>query len=250
MAIRYDQEFNQSIQRVVSNFNRKIARLEKQGKELLPDRVYVKDLKSEYDKRYELKRKLKELQRFSNKGVEEVIRTEGGVRTTKYALDNLKRDIRRSQYRLTREAIRLQRKITPLDITRRGSLNLVESRKKLLSRDVKKLSPSQFKTVEANVARVLDYDKRTEQFQANYFQILFSDATYSGVSQKTIDNIIAQLSTLSPEQLLQLSKENPHIRAILDYSPTEGNYISQKRMNDILKTIEAELPQILEEFNE
>lgn len=250
MGIRYDQKLNEDIRRVVSNFNAKIARLEKQGKELIPDRVYVSQLKAEYDKRYELKRKLKELQRFSRRGVEEVIKTEGGVKTTKYALDNLKRDIRRSNYRLSREITRLERKITPLDITRRGALNLARSRKDLLSRNIAKLNKRQLESIKANVNRVLDYDKRTEQFQANFFQVIFSEAAYSGVSQDILDSIQNTLAGLTAEQLLQLSKENPHIKALLDYSPTEGTYVSEQRMRDILTTIEAELPMILQEFNE
>ena len=250
MAIKYDPNLNKEIRRVVSNFNKKVTRLEKQGKELLPDKVYVADLKAEYDKRYELKRKLKELQRFSTRGVEEVIRTEGGVKTTKYALDNLKRDIRRSQYRLTMEQKRLERKITPLDITRKGRLNLVQSRKRLLSRDINLVSRSQLDTIRANVTRVLDYDKRTEKFQSNFFQILFSEASYSKVDEEILDEIQAQLFKLTPDELLRLAKENPNIKALIDYSPTEGNYIPQKRMRQILETINLQLPQYISEIKE
>ena len=174
MAISYDRQFNEYIQRVVNNFNRKVDRLEKQGKELLPDKVYVADLKSQYDKRYELKRKLRELQRFSTQGVEEVIKTEGGIKTTKYALENAKREIRRAKYVTTRDIKRLERKSTPLTITRNGALNLAKARREILSRDVTKVTKRQLESMLSNVNRILDYDKKSEEYQQNFFQVLFS----------------------------------------------------------------------------
>ena len=64
MAIRYDKKLDQEINRTIKNFNQKIARLEKQEKELLPSKITKKDLKSGVYTRTELQRNLKELQRF------------------------------------------------------------------------------------------------------------------------------------------------------------------------------------------
>ena len=250
MAISYDRQFNEYIQRVVNNFNRKVDRLEKQGKELLPDKVYVADLKSQYDKRYELKRKLRELQRFSTQGVEEVIKTEGGIKTTKYALENAKREIRRAKYVTTRDIKRLERKSTPLTITRNGALNLAKARREILSRDVTKVTKRQLESMLSNVNRILDYDKKSEEYQQNFFQVLFSEASYSGVSQDVLDSIQDNLSTLTPNELVKLAKENGNIKAIMDYSPTEGTYISQQRMREILEALNEQIPQIIREFKE
>ena len=60
MAIRYDKKLNNEINRVVKNFNQKIARLEKQERELLPAKISTKQLKSESYSRTDLRRKLKE----------------------------------------------------------------------------------------------------------------------------------------------------------------------------------------------
>lgn len=248
MAIRYDQNLNKEIQRVVSNFNKKVARLEKQGRDLLPEKIYVADLKAEYDKRYELKRKLKELQRFSTRGIEEVIETEGGVRTTKYALDNAKRELRRAKYRESIFIKKEEKKSTPLTITRNGSINLAKDTLELLSKNINQLTPKEYETMMKNVSRILDYDHRGEIFQENFFQILFSEASYSGVKQSTLDNIKSTLSKLTPHQLAELWKVNPNIKAITDYSPTEGNTITKKRMREILEELEEDLPQIIEEY--
>ena len=61
MAIRYDKSLNQEINRTIKNFNQKIARLEKQERELLPSKITKKDLKDSVYTRAELRRKLKEI---------------------------------------------------------------------------------------------------------------------------------------------------------------------------------------------
>ena len=103
MAIRYDKKLNQEINRTIKNFNQKIARLEKQKKELLPSKITKKDLKDNVYTRTELYRKLKELQRFSHRGAEDIIETKGGVKLTQYELSNIKRENTRIKRNITRE---------------------------------------------------------------------------------------------------------------------------------------------------
>ena len=52
--IRYDQAYNQKISRVVSNFNRKVRRLEKEEAELLPSTVRVREIKDMFMNRRDL----------------------------------------------------------------------------------------------------------------------------------------------------------------------------------------------------
>ena len=108
MAIRYDKKLNQEINKTIKNFNQKIARLEKQEKELLPEKITKKELKESVYTRTELQRKLKELQRFSKRGAEEVVKTSGGVKLTKYNLENIKRENARVKRNITREINRLK----------------------------------------------------------------------------------------------------------------------------------------------
>lgn len=248
MAIRYDKQLNSEIRRTVANFNRKVSRLESQQRELIPNKVYTADLKEQYTSRRELKRKLAELQRFSERGVEEVITTEAGLRMSKWDIDNLKREIRRSNYRLNREMRRLEKQITPLTITRKAAYNTLKKRSEVINRDIFKINKSQLKTLKANVARTLDYDHKSEQFYTNFFQMLFSEAGFSGVSQEVLDNIYNKLSRLTPDQLLKLAREDGAMQAIIDYSPTKGNAMSASRMRDILTSINDRLPQILGSF--
>ena len=102
MSIRYDKELTKEINKTIKNFNQKITRLEKLEKQLLPEKITKKELK-EITTRSELRRKLKELQRFSKRGAEDIIETSGGVILTQYELTNIKKQKARLLQRLTRE---------------------------------------------------------------------------------------------------------------------------------------------------
>ena len=90
MAIRYDKKLSQELARTVRNFNKKVYRLEKLRRELIPERVTVASLKQEYTSRAELMRRLRELRGFSARGAEDIITTAGGARLTKYEFNILK----------------------------------------------------------------------------------------------------------------------------------------------------------------
>lgn len=248
MAIRYDASLNKELRSTVSNFNRKIARLEKEGRELLPDKVYVADLKEFYQDRRELKRKLRQLQKFSERGFEEAIKTVGGRKTSLYKLQMDKEERALSIRRDQAELNRLRKLASPTDTLRRAEINRLEDSLKILKRDLNTITPEQYKTFEATVVRALDYDKRKERFQENFFQIVTSEASYAGVAQYKLDYIHQKFAELTPDQLLKLAKEDPDINAIVNYSPTKGNRISKSRMKEIMDKLYQNLQQKFDDF--
>ena len=248
MAIRYDKQFSEDIRKVVSNFNRKVARLEKQERELIPEKISVKDLKNQFISRYELKRKLNELKRFSQRGVEEVITTEKGIKFTKWGFENLKREVRRAKYVTNREIKSLSKGLTPLTITRKSSFNLAKSRMKILDKDINNLTQGELNKLTANINRVLDYDQKAEQFQDNFTSMIFSEYGISGAPKYIVDGLTEFFSKLTPQQLLKLNKISSEVQAITDYSPTKGNQIAASRMRDILKSLYDKMPELSEQL--
>lgn len=229
MAIRYDKKLNQEINRTIKNFNQKIARLEKQERELLPSKITKKDLKSSVYTRTELRRKLKELQRFSTRGAEDVITTRGGVRLTKYELSNIKRENARVKRNITREINRLKvekpkvfGKTQTSTFSEMGDtdyLNLV-ARRKALEKDISKLSKEEYERFK----KLVDKTGKSQQymnsvFKENYFEMLTDLAYYYGYDNKKLDEMKKKLMKLKPNDFLRLFKEDKSIRAILDYYP-------------------------------
>lgn len=72
MAIRYDEKLNKQILKTVRNFNAKVTRLEQQGVALPVEKVSVRELKKDFTDRRELQSYLRELRKFSQRGVERV----------------------------------------------------------------------------------------------------------------------------------------------------------------------------------
>lgn len=247
MAIRYDKKLNQEINRVIKNFNQKIARLEKQERELLPSKITKKELKEDVYTRTELKRKLQELERFSKRGAEEVVETKGGVKLTQYDLSNLKRESARVKRNITREINRLkvdkpkifgkEQSSTFSEMGDTDYLNLV-ARRKALEKNINQLSKDEFE----RFSKLVEKTGRNQQymnniFKENYFKMLTDLGYYFEYDNKKLDYLREKLMNLKPNDFLKLFKEDKSIRAILDYYPVVTNSFNAINPDDIKEDV-------------
>lgn len=247
MAIRYDKKLNQEINRTIKNFNQKIARLEKQKKELLPSKITKKDLKENVYTRTELYRKLKELQRFSSRGAEDIIATGGGVRLTMYDYQNIKRENARIKRNITREINRLRvskpkifGKIQSSTFSEMGDtdyLNLV-ARRKALEKDINKLSRDELE----RFRKLVEKTGKSQQymnsiFKENYFEMLTDLAYYFNYDNDKLNLLKQKLMKLKPNDFLKLFKDDKSIRAILDYYPIVTNSFNAINPDDIKEDV-------------
>ena len=247
MAIRYDKKLNQEINRTIKNFNQKIARLEKEQREFLPSKITKKSLKNNVYTRTELKRRLKELQRFSTRGAEEVITTSGGVRLTKYELNEIKRENARVKRNITREINRLKiekpkifgkkQTSTYSEMGDHDFLNLV-ARRKALEKDVNKLSREEFE----RFIKLVEKTGRNQQymnniFKENYFDMLTKTAYYFDYDNEKLAYLKDRLMKLQPNDFLKLFKDDKSVRAILDYYPVVTNTFNAINPDDIKEDV-------------
>lgn len=247
MAIRYDKKLNQEINKTIKNFNQKIARLEKQDRELLPSKITKKDLKSGVYTRTELHRKLKELQRFSTRGAEDIIETKGGARLTRYDYQNIKRENTRVKQNITREINRLRvekpkifGKTQTSTFSEMGDtdyLNLV-ARRKALEKDINKLSRDELE----RFTKLIEKTGRNQQymntiFKDNYFDMLTDLAYYFDYDNDKLNMLKQKLMNLKPNDFLKLFKEDKSIRAILDYYPIVTNSFNAINPDDIKEDV-------------
>lgn len=247
MAIRYDKKLNQEINRTIKNFNQKIVRLEKQERELLPSKITKKDLKSSVYTRTELRRKLKELQRFSTRGAEDVITTSGGVKLTQYELSNIKRENARVKRNITREINRLKvekpkifGKTQTSTFSEMGDtdyLNLV-ARRKALEKNIDKLSREEFE----RFTKLIEKTGKNQQymnniFKQNYFEMLTDLAYYFDYDNDKLNILKQKLMNLKPNDFLKLFKDDKSIRAILDYYPVVTNSFNAINPDDIKEDV-------------
>lgn len=229
MAIRYDKELNREINRIVKNFNQKIVRLEKQERELLPDTVSIKELKKSVTSRNELKRKLKELQRFSKRGAEEIITTKGGLTLTRYDIDRIKRENARAKRLISRE-IRMYETTKPkvlgkeqtTTFAKMGSINYLNTvaRRKALEKNIEKIDKTELENLKKLIGKTLkNYNYMNEQFKENYFKMLSDLAYYTDYDKEKIRKLKDKLFMLEPKKFYELFKNEKAIQDIIYYYP-------------------------------
>lgn len=260
MAIRYDKKLNQQINRTIKNFNQKIARLEKEQREMLPTRITKNELKNNVYTRNELQRKLKQLQRFSTRGAEQIITTKGGVRLTQYELNELKRENARVKRNITRELNRLKinkpkvfGKIQSSTFSEMGDtdyLNLV-ARRKALEKNITKINKEEFERFK----KLVEKTGRSQQymnniFKENYFEMLTDLGYYFDYDNAKLKELKEKLMQLKPNDFLKLFKEDKSIRAILDYYPVITKSFSAINPDDIKEDVTNLYDNLIDNIDE
>lgn len=255
MAIRYDVKTQNEIRRVVSNFNQKIARLERlQSNLLLPDTITVKEIKSEVTTRAQLIRKLNSLKRFSKRGAEKTIVTPGGVSISRYELEETERNLRRIKSNLTRQ-INKYGNIRPTvfgvpqsaTYSQMGSqqlANLRARRQALNIPSLRNLGKEQFKEIRRMIeANIRKERYRKEVFMYNYEdKMLFNLGYYVGYDKDKIAYIKSKLMLLDENEFVNLFNTEKAIQAISEYYPESTRTYAKP------ENIRAEVTELYDEL--
>ena len=260
MAIRYDKKLNQEINRTIRNFNQKIARLEKQEKELLPTKISKKELKNSVYNRNELKRKLKELQRFSQRGAEEIMTTKTGVRMTKYEYNELKRESARVKRMVTRNITNMKinaptifgkkQIATFAQMGDKDYLNML-SRRKALEKNILKLNKEELERYKKLVLKTgKNQQYMNNVFKENYAKMITDLGYFVGYDSDKLDLLKQKFMTLEPNKFLKLFKNEKSISAIMDYYPMATHSIIGISPDDIREDVTGLYDTLIDNIDE
>lgn len=208
--IRYDSEYNKNIARVVSNFNRKISRLQKLGNEVLPSKVYVSDIKSKFDNRRDLNQYLRDLQRFSKRGAENIV-TIGSKQFTKYDIDLFRRRLRSERTRLRKDLADEENYKSKYPMQHDVYTANIRAKKQKLAAKWSDL------IVTGIQEKLINEPYRRSEIYDNYLEILFQDAYQMGYPEDRIEYIKSKLLQLSPRKFIRALEGEPNIQYIFDY---------------------------------
>lgn len=121
--IRWNENDEKELKRVVKNYNAKVNRLKKdadrQTKTALPENITVKQLKELVNTRADLNRELNSLKRFSKRGAEEIVEVPGNdynLKTTKWQ----KNEMSRRAATINRVRARRRKEIAETEMKDRG----------------------------------------------------------------------------------------------------------------------------------
>lgn len=226
MAIRYTNKTKLNIQRVLRNYNQKIKRLEKLNKDVeLPERLNFTQLKSEVKTRRELNRKLNQLRRYSKRGIEETITTKGGVTTSKYNIENVKRENIRIKKALTREIHYMEQTnptIGGIEVaTSFASMgdpqyNELLAKRETLEEPIENLTEEQFKNREKLLSKISrEQDYINENFKATYLEMLNELGYFYEYDSSKLEHIAERIGTLPRNKFDKLFKEEQAVKDII-----------------------------------
>ena len=273
MAIRYDKKLNNEIDRTIRNFNAKIRRLEKLNRDLvLPEKIKKKDFTENIENRRDLKYKLKDIQKFSQRGMEEAVELKDGYYISKYEIELLKNQKRRLSKRLSYEIKKLS--FTKVEVGGREQdvtfaqmgddhLNNLKARKKLLDKNVYELDKKGFDYLKDKIIKTqkhLNYNDYV--FKDNYLQMLLNEAYFYGYDQKKIEEIRDKISKLSTKDFLDLFNKDMAIKMVTDFSTTDlaklqkrqelnPNYFieAMNQVHDLYDMLYENIDDILKKYN-
>ena len=228
MAIRYDDDLNAEIRRIVKNFNQKRNRAIKRGFSYLPDKVYVSDIKSNYISRSDLKRYLRELEKF-NKLKDyalETVETPGGAKTSRYNLMFLKDNLKNTKEFYDRQIAEAEEIFyeDQYSMARRDYLFNLQAKRKFLELELMNLNQSQLKTFSRYTHQALNYGKSNIGAYKGFLTGVEALMRQVGYGEKEIDSFYQSMSELSPAQFIRMYRESDVVAKIFTVieSPKSG----------------------------
>ena len=229
MAIRYDKKLNAEINKVLRNYNQKIKRIEKYEDSYnyqIPSTMTKKQLKQNAYTRTELRRKLNELRRYSQRGAEQSIQLAGGYILSRYEYENLKREKARVQRNLSIELKRLESEKPTVygkeqftTFAQMGDPYYLSTlgRKGAVNINWQTLPKEKFERYKETVYKIgRNQEYETSLFRENYKKMLFDLAYYTNYDEEKIKMIESKIDKLSNKDFYKLfyTEKVPKISAI------------------------------------
>lgn len=211
-------------------FNAKRTRTINQNqavKDYLPEKIDIKNIKNSIKTRRDFNNKINEINRFFRPGAIEPIKTEAGVLTTKYELNEVKIKYRRA------EKIKANKRAAAAVSPKKGNVgtindNLLKERKK----DIQTVEKDDWKHFVKLIDRQGNYsywNEADERYKANYIEAIKKNfGVYADV-------LISIIKTMNASDLVKMYYEFPVMQIKFTYSPLD---------------MENKLYEILDKLNE
>lgn len=222
MAVRYTKNLNLNINRIVRNYNAKISRLEKVEEELyLPERTSASLIKEAVKNRRELNKMLRDLQKFSERGMEETVSFASGIEMSRYQSEILKRNLRVAKAKTTRQINSFTS--TPIKVFGipqttpheydEAYLNLKAQREKL-DKDISRLNRKELERLESNINDILYSYEMEEQYKENWIDMVEKLSYYGEIDASKKEMITERINKISPSNFTKLYRNEKSIKAL------------------------------------
>lgn len=230
MAVKYNSSIDNQLKKAVRNFNNKVTRLEKSDRELIiPEKESITAIKDRVKTKWDLKRELDRLERYTARGMEDTIVTSEGAKLSKFDYLTIQKEQRRLSQRLNRELERYG-EITPevLGKKQAGSYFRMGDQKvgvlenkiaRLKDKNLRKVTPEQLKSLTSLINKLnANYRKDPSTFYENFIEgSLLNLNEFIGKDREKIEYIQNKLKELTPEQFLKAWNTEQGLKDMQDF---------------------------------
>lgn len=208
--IQWRESDKKELARLTKNFNAKLEYQLKKNPELkdvLPEKVKVRDLKKDIVSRKDLKRTLDKLATFSQRGMEKVVTNEKGERATLFEIEQAKKNVRRLNAQRRAE----QKKIDEMPVYIDGKKAVTvrrmvqEQKAKPIQFDFNKSEKGGFKKFADYVEKKIS-DSRYE-IESNAYLATLKETFYSVYDTATAQKLGELCDKVGGEKLISLYYE-------------------------------------------
>lgn len=254
--IKVYQKTEKEINKVIKNFNQKVTRLQKLGRDVIPDKISKKDLLN-VNSRAELNRNLNSLRRFSKRGSEDIITFESGEKTTSWKQREVSISVRSAKAKLTRRIKNYQitkpkvfgkeQSVTFAQMGDQNYLNLVEQRKRLQDLKINTLEDlEKFNKISKKILG-MGY---SSVFRESYKTMLYDMAYQQNYNKEKIDFIMNNIDKLSDSSFLKLFNEDKGIKSVVYFYNTKGLLLEDisESVNIVFDEMYNNINTILEDY--
>lgn len=252
MAKRFDPDFNSEIRRIVKNFNQKRNRAYRRGFSYLPNKAYVSDIKANFNTKAEIRKYLRELQKFNSMGDSalDIITTNNGGRISRYNLmfikDNLK-DTKAFYDRQIAEAKELFYE-DQYSIARRDYLFNLQTKRKYLDIEIMQLDQSGLRTFQRYTKQALSYNKSNITAYKGFLSGVEDVMRRLGYDEKTISQFYEKMGNISPAQFIKMYRKSDLIARIYEMIPSPEH--GKDKINTDDETAKEYINKFMKEFDD
>lgn len=259
--VKITTKTSNELNRVIRNFNAKVKRLEKSGRDLeLPQKITKKELLSNINSSQELKRNMKQLQRFSRKGVEESIMMASGEKISIWEKQEFIIQKRSATAKLTKKIKDLQ--VKPVKVAGKKQsgtfetvgdssyLNLVAQRERIRNKRFEDMTKRDLQRYKSLTRKILK-DGHNSVFRESYKTMVIDMAYKYGFDQDKTDQILDKIDQLKDKEFLKLFNEDRAIKSILFYYSG-----TKKKVDDftpeiitLFEEVYANIDEILKDYS-
>lgn len=227
MAIRWRKSDIAELRKYVQKFNAKVTRVSKKNpavREFLPERLNVKDIQERITERKDFNNLKKSVNRFMQKGAENLVTMANGIVVTQYQQKEL--EIQRRI--VNQKRAKARKEAGELKPGRMGKIEQWANRILEMPEKVNKESWNRYVTQLEKQSKEAYYVQRDEQYLANWVQGL-----YTQYGDKDALEIINATSDIDRKKLINAIIENDAMSLGFVYDLTDLQAKKQRLLDEI-----------------